>query len=246
MKEILVVEPNEYSLEYMARIVARLGYFAHQASDIPSAVEVMERRLPDTLVCGTNLSDEELLRLFDELEERSAQVRPPIIAVTSDQNGGFKDRGASAAVDHIVDRPLSIRSFFNSLESSLNNSQRRQIRAPMAIPVTVSSGRQERILETHNFGEGGMYIKTDDPHPGGTEVELTFTLLMGTAPFMVKGQVMHSSPGGDANNPPGMGVMFLHETETLRAVFTIFMENQLALRNPIKISVDELGSAMAV
>ncbi len=60
-----------------------------------------------------------------------------------------------------------------------------------------------------NISEGGLFIKTSNPLPVGTEITIEFLLPLLNEPIRVKGRVeWHTEMPGVRKLTPGMGVSF--------------------------------------
>jgi uncharacterized protein (TIGR02266 family) len=61
-----------------------------------------------------------------------------------------------------------------------------------------------------NLSEGGVYLRTLEPLPGGTVLHITFTLPHDTVPIKVAAEVVRSlGLGAQFEAEPGMGLHFI-------------------------------------
>ncbi len=75
-------------------------------------------------------------------------------------------------------------------------------------------GAPEKHLTCINISEGGLYLRTADPRPGGTILHVKFTLPHDTEPIKLTAEVVRSLQlGTQLNVEPGMGVRFLDISE---------------------------------
>jgi uncharacterized protein (TIGR02266 family) len=80
-----------------------------------------------------------------------------------------------------------------------------------------------------NVSETGAFIRTDDPLPVGTRVQLKFTLLLQEIETIEgEGEVVRIVPGGP-NSKSGMGVVF-----TSLSAYSKRLLTQLVTRRPGK------------
>jgi len=100
-------------------------------------------------------------------------------------------------------------------------TRRKYLRVTFPNRIYVTYNRVSHELYTENISEGGMYIKTKEPFPAGSDVEILLPLEAGSQ-VRLKGTVASSkSPDGDMfGHPPGMGIEFKEvgdvERQTLR------------------------------
>lgn len=230
MKWVLVVESSEIDREYLGRIIDRLGYKLFSAKSGEEALHFMNQSLPNTLIMGERISDYDPMDLGRIIKEDPILSNPPMLLMTSNSDQFFHEKARQAGFSEIVQRPMSIRKFFISLEMCLSNNRRLCIRAPMSFPVLIKRGLDKLSMTTHNFGEGGMYIPTTDPFPGKTEVDIEFKLPGLRNDFSFRGQVVHSQERDTDEVPAGMGLKFLNMRPAIETVLGIYMENFLVKR----------------
>lgn len=93
-------------------------------------------------------------------------------------------------------------------------TKRRYVRVPFRKKVRVRHDGRNHELLSDNISEGGMYIRTDDPFPAGSRIEIALPL-EGESLIHVTGVVLYKKePLGKASKlPPGMAVEFKQVAE---------------------------------
>jgi len=89
------------------------------------------------------------------------------------------------------------------------SDRRRYFRRPLRVKVTEKvSGLFEHFGST-NISAGGMFLKSERPHPVGSELELEFALPGRDGVVSVAARVVRTVPPGNRGGyEPGMGVEF--------------------------------------
>ena len=230
MKWVLVLEDSEVDREYLGRVIERLGYKLFLAGSGEEAIQLMGQSLPDTFVVGEHIPDYDPLTLVRTIKGNRILADTPLLLMTSNNDASFLEKAGEAGFSEIVYRPISIREFYTSLEMCLSNNRRLHIRAPMTFPVNVKREEETASMITYNFGEGGMYIPTNDPPQGNTELEVEFNLPGLRNMFNFKSQVVHAQDRDTEELPAGMGLKFLDIKPAISMVLRLFMENFLVTR----------------
>ena len=230
MKWVLLVESSEMDREYLEKIIGRLGYQIYSVKSGKEAMHHMNQSLPNTLIVGERIPDYDPIDLCRAIKADRILSSPPMLLMSSNNDHFYNEKARQAGFAEVVQRPMSIRKFFTSLEMCLSNSRRLHIRAPMALPVMLRSAAEKLSMMTHNFGEGGMYIPTESPLPRSTEVELDFQLPGLRNEFSFRSQVAHLQERDTDELPAGMGFQFLDLKPAIETVFGIYMENFLVKR----------------
>lgn len=101
-------------------------------------------------------------------------------------------------------------------------TKRRYTRIPFSKKVSVRYNGADYELDSDNLSEGGMYIKTTESFPPGSEIEITLPLGAGSR-IRVTGVVLYKKDplDGTLRLPPGIAIEFkkirAHETAALQS-----------------------------
>lgn len=235
MKWVLVIEPSEVDRAYLERIISRLGYKLFVARNGEEALHFMGQSLPSAVIVGEKIPDRDPMEFCRSVKEDWILSSPPMLLVSASGDTAYREAAVQAGYAEVVQRPMSIRKFFTKLELCISNNRRVYIRAPMNIPVRILHGLEEYDLNTHNFGERGLYIPTPNPMPGKSSVRLHFNLPGLRTLFRFTGQVAHTQERDTDEVPAGMGINFVSVSPAIDAVLGIYMENFLVKRLPVAI-----------
>ena len=228
MKWVLLLESSEVDREYLSKVIYRLGYSLFRAQSAQEALRFMNQSLPDALVVGERIPDHDPIELGRLISEDPLLSAAPRLLLTSTKDQRFHEDARQAGYSEIVQRPMSIRRFFTSLEMCLSGNRRLCIRAPISVPVQLKLNSSAISLKTHNFGEGGLYVPTPDRMENNTEVDLGFRLPGLRNDFNFRGRVVHTLHTDTDEAPEGMGFSFVDVRPAMGMVLKIFMENYLA------------------
>ncbi len=120
----------------------------------------------------------------------------------------------SRRVALFVDKDLA-QTVYESLMTAIERieaprgTRRRYRRVDFFSKVHVKYDGEHHELESENLSEGGMYIKTRDPFPAGSELEITLPLEVGSNIHLTAIVVYKKDPFGETSKlPPGMAVEF--------------------------------------
>jgi len=105
----------------------------------------------------------------------------------------------------------------------MSRENRRDPRAPTELPIRLALGSMDAFVERYalNVSRGGIFVRTRDLQPPGTEVALEVTLENGECVIRGRGVVRWTTPPsapGEPERAPGMGIKFLDLTRESRAL----------------------------
>jgi uncharacterized protein (TIGR02266 family) len=101
-----------------------------------------------------------------------------------------------------------------------NFNRRAGGRVPVAMPASFQAGATIAAARTHDLGRGGVAIRTLEPLPLGTVLELTFRLPGSTRDITAAGRVAWS------DRRVGMGVQFERLSAEAQQLLGAFVENK--------------------
>jgi uncharacterized protein (TIGR02266 family) len=99
-----------------------------------------------------------------------------------------------------------------------NFNRRVSPRAPISLPVSYQAEGALRAARTQDLSRGGVAIRTMDPLPAGTQIELTFRLPGSNRDINASGHVAWS------DRRVGMGVQFETLTSEALSALNSFIE----------------------
>lgn len=113
-----------------------------------------------------------------------------------------------------VDRNLA-QAVFESLKLEiekkpmLQGTRRRYPRITYCTKVDVRYAGTNYELDSDNLSEGGMYIRTKEPFPTGSEIEIILSLGVATKIYLTGVVLYETSPlSASSKMPPGMAIEF--------------------------------------
>ena len=120
----------------------------------------------------------------------------------------------SKRVALFIDKDLA-QTVFESLKVEiekkplLQGTRRRYTRVTFCKKVDVRYDGANYELDSENLSEGGMYIRTKEPFPTGSKVEIILSLGVGSKIYLTGVVVYETSPLSDSSKlPPGMAIEF--------------------------------------
>ncbi len=98
------------------------------------------------------------------------------------------------------------------MSSEEGADRRRHPRTPLSILVQFRLDSFEDFLAEYsvNLSPGGIFIRTDQPHPEGSMIYLQFSLRDGSRLIEGMGRVVRVNPPGQQGRVAGMGVEFVN------------------------------------
>lgn len=227
MKVVLLIDGSSSFLKLVEIIIKRLGYRAFTANSSGSALQKLRQNLPDMVMCEANLPDGKGLDLFRSIKADPTTRDTTLIMVTTDNSEKTRKAAIECGCSDFLAKPVTTRQIFQVLEQNIGNKRRQKIRTDLALRVEVQEGGRKYFLYTHNFGEGGVFLKSAAPLPLGSVLDLSLELPRHPEPLQVQGEVVYSFGESAGGHPAGMGIRFINLDAETSVLLSTFTENSL-------------------
>ncbi len=228
MRAILLVDSSGAFLGVMELLVRRLGYSARTARNAADCLRGLAAERADIVMTEVRLPDGSGTELCRTIRGNPATADTPVVMVTTDNSAATRSLAASSGCSGYITKPVTVRSVFDVLEGFRAGERRRKLRARMTIQAGVRVDGATYAMETLNFGEGGVFLRTARPRAVGEILDLSFDIPGRALPLELRGQVLFAFGEGVPGHPPGMGVKFLGLGAGEREFLAGFLEGALA------------------
>ncbi len=215
-KNILLAYDGDTFLMYMGLLLKRLGFQVFTAKNGQEALSLIKSNPCDLVMLGVNmpiLNGIETLRLIKS--DRSISNLPVIMVSTDTSPETIKACQDLDCVD-FLSKPIKVDQLHAAIQKSffLQGSYcRKHIRVSCSRKITVQFQERQRHFYTETFSEGGVYVRTDNPVPVGSDVLVSLTLDDGEQ-RCYKGKVIYikKEVGDFSTISPGMAIQFMDLT----------------------------------
>ncbi|MBI5632382.1 MAG: response regulator [Nitrospirae bacterium] len=214
---ILFANDNPSFLMYVGILVKRLGYKVYLALDGMEAIRVAKERKPTIIVIDYMLPRIDGTSCLGLIRNDTELREIPIIMLGPEDNNLSKLDIEKMNIQGYLKKPLNVTDFYLAIQKCLRHSiKRRHIRAPLNITVSMNSRGVQKELFASNLSVEGIFLKTAEPYPVGTEMELVLTV-DAEDPIELKGMVVSAHRiAAEVQPDTGMGIKFTDIPEDVR------------------------------
>jgi uncharacterized protein (TIGR02266 family) len=138
----------------------------------------------------------------------------PLIVFLTDDPAEMSQTLLSMGCSAVLTKPLDLAIMYGVL-ARLSGQPRTTPRIPVKMRVHVEvEGKPAEVLASVNISEGGMYLRSPQPLPEGTFIQIRFTLPHDAETIQLPAEVIRALPlGTQFEIEPGMGVHFVDVPE---------------------------------
>jgi CheY-like chemotaxis protein len=219
---VLVVDGDAHHRSYHTMILQRFEFRTVAAATAGEALESITAVKPSLILTELDLPDMNGFDLLRRLHrDRGAAVVPVVIALFAKGDNGTESRCLKEGFAACLKSPAAAEELFRTALTAVEATPRRSLRVHAKIPVVVNGvpldcveGECASVISEH-----GMYIRTINPHPPKSRLNVRIDLYGRT--IAAEAVVLYSHRVGEGPfGEPGMGIKFdriaLQDQEFLR------------------------------
>ncbi len=211
MKKIIVVDDSPTFLMYTGLLLKRLNFRVIPAENGVEFFRLLNFGKPDAVLLDVEMPMMDGTKVLRHIKADKQTSKIPVIVVSVDSSPETIQKCKGFGCYEYLTKPVKIDRLHGVLQECFyghagTNRRHMRERFIRKIPVSRDGKRYEFYSET--LSEGGVYLRTRDPFPIGTEIRLDLPL-EGTT-MTVKGDVIYTKDlyGDYMDLPPGMAILF--------------------------------------
>ncbi|TLN10258.1 response regulator [bacterium] len=211
MKHVLIIDPSETFVQYLRRIIARMGYATHIARDVAGGLALLRQHRPDLVVSEINFPESDGLQVLRELSQSTDMATVPLVFVSTDGTAERERQARSAGCADYLTKPVTVRDIHGILQRSMTFAQKRQsprIHAELVVDACIA-GRQIATRTTMISAGGMLVVAAHDGLQTGQQVDISLSLPSVAAALPLKGEIVYFTPRSETPNLFGIGIKFL-------------------------------------
>lgn len=228
----MIVDDSQTFLMCLGLLLTRMNYRVIPADTGVELFGLLKLTKPDAILLDLHMPMMDGLKILKHIKGDKQTSAIPVIMVTTDGHSGSIEKCKDLGCYAYLTKPVKIDKLHGILEKcfySCKGTKREHLREKFVrrLPVTYEGKQHEFYSEC--LSEGGVYLRTKEPFPVGSEIELT--LALGSAKSMrLKGDVIYEKKicGDFLDLPPGMAVRFKGLTDDEMLVIKRYVQDLLA------------------
>ena len=113
---ILYVEDNPDNRMLIRRILGAEGFTVHEAESAATAMDVLQKLLPDLILMDINLPEMDGYHLTANIRSLPGMKTVPIIAITANVLKGDREKSLEAGCDGYIQKPIDIDTIADQID----------------------------------------------------------------------------------------------------------------------------------
>jgi CheY-like chemotaxis protein len=172
---VLVVDSNQRDASYASMLLQNFGYNATTVRAAEEALEFMAILAPALVVSELILPAMNGLDLFDRMKREPQLSSVPLIVQTRITHREIEDHCRRNGCAGCLNKPVQHADLYRAVQQALEPTPRQNIRVPVTLTATIDEVSTGNEFIT-SLSDSGLFVRTLEPHPAGTEHTITFVL----------------------------------------------------------------------
>jgi CheY-like chemotaxis protein len=215
---------------YLSVLMRRMGFRVLPAKNGVEVLKLMKISLPDLVMLDYTMPVMDGLSALRHIKNDGRLKEVPIIMVTAHSHlGGVAEFMKAGAVGYIA-KPINIKELHALLQDCVTYSggkKRGNMRTALQKNIPVSAYGLNKTYYAVTLSEKGIYLRTKEPLPVDTEVDLVLPLAAGTS-LNVRGVVIYHKDAFSDSIDAGMAVEFKDLSHLESGMVSAFITQSLA------------------
>ena len=223
---VMVVDGDARDSAATGMLLQNFGYSVTMLRSAEEAIELIAIAVPALVVMELTLPGMSGFDLLARIRQEARLAKIPVIVQTSVRDARSDDRCREEGCTVYLRKPVRIEDLYRAVQSTLERTPRQNLRVSTYLRASVGGQAMGPELITV-ISDSGMFIKTLQPRPVGTEHAVTF--MVSKRVIAVKASVLYVYAFGEGpNKEPGMGMKFTSIEPRDREFLQKFIQAQVS------------------
>jgi len=211
-KTVIIADDHETLVMYLSILMRRMGFTVIPARNGQEVLQILETILPDVVITDCKMPIVDGLTTLKVMKNDSRFANVPVIMMSAYFEQQAHDECMALGGCGFLIKPINLHDLHLLLRDCItfaNNMKRKNMRVSYGRKVMVEHEDQQQEYYAVTLSEQGIYLRTQNPLPVGTEMQIHLKIQEGYF-FTSRGTVIYQKNlANDINKvDPGMAVKF--------------------------------------
>ncbi len=231
-KKIVLADDSQTFHMYAGLLMKRLKYNVIPAYNGLECLNLLKTTKPDAVLLDLYLPALSGFKVLQNIKTNPQTASLPVIMISGESDPEVVTKCMESGAFDYVTKPIKIARLHSVLEKCFfahRGTNRKHLREKFNRNLKVYCGGKEHEYYAETLSEGGVYLRTIEPFPIGTAVEITLQLDQGLS-ISASGTVIYVRSANEPlmKIPPGMAIKFLTLPASDAALLKSYVTDLLA------------------
>src|SRR5512147_1662121 len=174
-KQVLIVCRTAAGQIYLGVLLNRIWFSPVLVKNAEEGVRIARSGQFSLILFDADIPESELRPALAMLRTEPALRDLPLVVFMTKNNTETNESLLAQGCAAVLTKPLDLAIVYGVL-GRLSGQKREKLRVAVKMRVQIEEGTPDKFLTSVNISEGGLYLRTAAPLPGGTVLHVKFTL----------------------------------------------------------------------
>ncbi len=212
-KSILIADHSTTFTSLLSVLLERMGFDVITVGDGIAALKAVNEFDPDLIFLEISIPKMDGIKTLTHMKNDKRISNIPVVMLSIDSDEDMVRQCKKSGSSGFIKKPIKLESLHNILQDCIYSPvgiKRKHVRTTFISKVSVTCNEVTKELYSENLSSGGIYVRSDETFPPGSDVHITFPLLNDES-ITLNGRVVYVK-GFDSKiltSPPGMAIEFM-------------------------------------
>jgi CheY-like chemotaxis protein/Tfp pilus assembly protein PilZ len=232
-KKIILADDNKTFLMYVGLLLKRFGLQVFPAENGLEALKMIKATPPDLIMLDVHMATLDGMAALRHIKADRDMAQIPVIMISQDMSPETVNRCKGLGCSDYLPKPIKVDRLHESIQKAFfagsGSPIRKCIRTTCNKKISVYCNGIKFDLYTEMLSEGGVYVRSEEPLPIGSDVDVTLHPESATT-LQFKGKVIYTKEtfGDFSTLPAGMAIQFYGLSERGHEVMNNYLRTLVA------------------
>jgi CheY-like chemotaxis protein len=230
-KTIVLADDSKTFLMYMGLLLKRLGFGLLTSRNGQEALRLIKSNPVDLVMLNVYMPTLDGVAALRLIKSDNSICRLPVIMVSTDESPETIKECQDLGCIAFLPKPVKVDQLHAAIQKSFflqGGHCRRHIRASCSKKIMVECQGNQRHYYTETFSEGGVYVRTENPLPVGSDAVVSVDFDDGKRRYKGKVIYVKKEVGDFSTLSPGMAIQFMELSTQDNLELNSFMKGLVA------------------
>jgi CheY-like chemotaxis protein len=212
-KSILIADHSKTFTSLLSVLLERMGFDVVTVGDGIAALKAVNEFEPNLIMLEVTIPKMDGVKALTHMKSDKHIANIPVVMLSIDAEEDMIRQCKKIGSSGFIKKPIKLESLHNILQDCIYSPvgiKRKHVRTTFISKVSMTCNKETKELYSENLSSGGIYVRSDETFPPGSDVNISFPLLNDES-ISLNGRIVYVK-GFDSKvmtSPPGMAIEFM-------------------------------------
>ena len=212
-KNILIADHSKTFTSLLSVLLERMGFDVITVGDGIAALKAVSEFETNLIMLEVTIPKMDGIKTLTHMKNDKRISKIPVVMLSIDAGEDMVRQCKNIGSSGFIKKPVKLESLHNILQDCIYSPagiKRKHVRTMFISKVSVTCNEETKELYSENLSSGGIYVRSEETFPPGSDVNITFPLLNDES-ISLNGRIVYVKGFASRvlTSPPGMAIEFM-------------------------------------